>query len=188
MPRPNQPRSIASEKALARQVAAHREAKKMSYEGLASRMTLAGCAINASGIYKIEKAGRRITVDELVAFSQVFGVAITDLLIDPDIAANQRLAELAGEWEAAYREYWAVDERVAKAWDELQSFVLSGAVDDAGQEALASAFGESFHADADPEVREREAAHFMVKLTDADHWKARRDRFYDEVVKQAGLD
>lgn len=44
-------------------------------------MTDAGCPIQGSAIYKIEKADppRRITVDELVAFATVFETSAVDL-------------------------------------------------------------------------------------------------------------
>jgi hypothetical protein len=50
-------------------------------------MTLAGCPMYPTTIYKIEKGEkgkrRRITVDELVAFSRVFGIGVEELLALP---------------------------------------------------------------------------------------------------------
>jgi hypothetical protein len=63
-------------------------------------MTDAGCNIQASAIYKIEKVdpARRITVDELIALARVFGRSIDDLLrpigvLDQE-SAHQLLLEL----------------------------------------------------------------------------------------------
>jgi transcriptional regulator with XRE-family HTH domain len=91
VPRPNQPRSIASEENLARRIAYEREARAWSYAGLAQRMTERGCAIDQSALYKIEKGSprRRIAVDELVALSDVFSVPINELLAPPELAANK---------------------------------------------------------------------------------------------------
>lgn len=82
MPRPNKARLIGGERNLARRVSFEREKREWTYEGLASRMTAAGCAIQASALYKIEKADppRRITVDELVALAKVFDTSVEDLL------------------------------------------------------------------------------------------------------------
>ena len=68
----------------------------MTYEGLAARMTRAGCPINASALYKIEKADppRRITVDELVSLRKVFEMELADLVVDPYIAASGKLRVL----------------------------------------------------------------------------------------------
>lgn len=91
MPRPNKPRSIATEVALARRIAYERERLGMSYEGLASRMTKAGCAIQASGLYKIEKAGRRITVDELVGLAKVFDMKVPELLRPVELILHEEI-------------------------------------------------------------------------------------------------
>jgi transcriptional regulator with XRE-family HTH domain len=102
MPRPNPPRDIYAERYLAIRVAREREARGWSYEGLASRMTAAGCPLNQSAIYKIERADppRRITVDELVAYSRVFGIPVEQLLLDPEVEAEGRLLELINEWRS----------------------------------------------------------------------------------------
>jgi len=85
MPRPNKPRTVDREDALARRIGYERKARGWTYDSLAARMTSAGCPIDQSAIYKIEKAEprRRITVDELVAFAQVFGYTNVDELLDP---------------------------------------------------------------------------------------------------------
>lgn len=124
MPRPNRPRSIASEAALARRVAHEREARGMTPAGLASRMTQVGCPINASAIYKIEKADppRRITVDELVAFAEVFGVTIEDLLLPPEVASDRALRELVLAWTAARVDVGPVIAREREAFANLAQY------------------------------------------------------------------
>jgi transcriptional regulator with XRE-family HTH domain len=96
MPRPNPVRLLASEESLARRVAYERERREWSTEGLARRMTDVGCPIHQSAIWKIEngKPPRRITVDELVAFSRVFDVSIEELLLPVDAARSKRAMEL----------------------------------------------------------------------------------------------
>lgn len=125
MPRPNRPRSIASEQALSRRIAYEREARGMSYEGLASRMTKAGCAIQASAIYKIEKTDppRRITVDELVAFSQVFAVPVEQLLLPPELAAADELADLVVTWNNAQDKAISAKQEEDEAWGRVREWV-----------------------------------------------------------------
>jgi transcriptional regulator with XRE-family HTH domain len=92
MARPNRRRSIEGESNLARRVQREREYRGMSYEALAKAMTAAGCSIQASAIFKIEKGDppRRITVDELVAFADVFEVEVADLLTPVEVLRTER--------------------------------------------------------------------------------------------------
>jgi len=100
--RPNKPREVYAENYLAARIISERETRGWSLEGLAKRMTAAGCAINQSAIYKIEQGQprRRITVDELVAFSRVFGLPLDDLLTDPVLWRARQIAPLLEElWQ-----------------------------------------------------------------------------------------
>jgi transcriptional regulator with XRE-family HTH domain len=113
MPPRNPNRSLFSEEGLARRVALEREQRGWTYEGLAKRMTDAGCPINQSALYKIEKGtkgkdgqpgpARRITVDELVALAQVFDTTPEDLLLPPDLKAAGVGLELWQEVERSTR-------------------------------------------------------------------------------------
>jgi transcriptional regulator with XRE-family HTH domain len=102
MPRPNQRRTIASETNLARRIAFEREYRELSYEALANLMTDAGCSMAGSAIYRIEKGDppRRVTVDELVAFSKVFSLSIDDLLTPIELVEQQRAKELIDELDS----------------------------------------------------------------------------------------
>lgn len=128
MPRPNEPRAIYSEAGLARRLAYERQRLGMSLDGLAKRMADAGCPIHASAIYKIEKGDppRRITVDELVAFSAVLDIPITELLLPPEAVLTSEIKALFEEWielwnEAARQleEVRRADERQQDAWKRL---------------------------------------------------------------------
>ncbi|MCW2904183.1 MAG: hypothetical protein JWO67_6448, partial [Streptosporangiaceae bacterium] len=90
MPRPNRSRSSRSEADLARRVAYEREQRGWTYEGTANLLTKAGCAIQPSAIYKIEKGDppRRISVNELVAFSRIFDIEVNDLLLPVEAVLN----------------------------------------------------------------------------------------------------
>jgi len=82
MSRPNKQRSIGAETRLAERIAVERAARGWSLETLANAMSECGCSIDQSAIYKIEKGEprRRITVDELVAFSDVWAIPVERLL------------------------------------------------------------------------------------------------------------
>jgi transcriptional regulator with XRE-family HTH domain len=161
MPRPNPPRSIASEKALARRIAFERERLEMSYDGLASRMEQVGCPINASGIYKIEKSGRRITVDELVGFSLVFGVAPQELLLPPELAAREELKRLVLAWDSARADALDARDRETESWSALRDWIAAHPEAEEDVERAMRLWAEWYFEDDD----QREAAflHWMVK-------------------------
>lgn len=127
MPRPNPHRSIASEQSLARRIAYERESRGMSYDGLALRMSKAGCPINASALYKIEKADppRRITVDELVALSRVFGVPIADLLEPPERLLSKELLGLLRDMANAADDTLRANDAYKASMARLGDFVLA---------------------------------------------------------------
>lgn len=116
MPRPNAARTIASESNLARRIAFERDARGLSYEALATLLTDAGCAIQGSAIYKIEKGvpPRRVTVDELVALSAVFGMSLDDLLTPIELVEQKRAQEIAGELRQVVEALGADAERMLR--------------------------------------------------------------------------
>ncbi len=125
MPPRNPARSLFGEEALADRVAYERERRGWSYEGLAKRMTDVGCAINQSAIYKIEKGQprRRITVDELVALQRVLEIPFDLLLLPPELAATQQLAELLRDWEKADASAQAADQALHETFQRLHAYV-----------------------------------------------------------------
>jgi len=103
MPRPNRPRVVLAEEHLAERIAAEREARGWTNDGLARRMTDAGCPMTGSAIFKIEKSRprRRIVVDELVAFARVFEIPLERLVVAPEIWQQERLAPLLEQWRGS---------------------------------------------------------------------------------------
>ena len=99
MPRPNPGRSLASEANLAKRIAYEREGRGLSYGALASLMTEQGCAMRGSAIYKIEKGDppRRVTVDEFVALTKVFGLTAEELLTPVELIELSYAKELIDE-------------------------------------------------------------------------------------------
>jgi transcriptional regulator with XRE-family HTH domain len=120
MPRPNQPRSIASEANVAERITLEREKRDLSYDALAKAMTDEGCSLAATAIYRIEKGQprRRITVDELVAFARVFDTTEADLLAPMELIRNARAQELARKalqvWEELPAAVYRLTEVVAE--------------------------------------------------------------------------
>lgn len=99
MPRPMKNRDPFGERNVAQRVALERERRGMTYEGLAKRMTDAGCEIHPSALYKIEKGNppRRITVTELLAFATVLELPLAELVADPETYLPRHVFELVDQ-------------------------------------------------------------------------------------------
>lgn len=117
MPRQNQPRTVGREDVLAHRVSKLRQEADppLSYEALAARMSAVGCPIQPSALQRIEKGSprRKVTVDELVAFSQVFGVAIDDLIALPADDPAQRAQAALEDYRTAVVDWRAARQRLA---------------------------------------------------------------------------
>lgn len=119
MPRPNPHRSLKSEGDLARRVAYERDLRGWSHAGLAERLTRAGCPIQASAIWKIENGQprRRITVDEMLAFAEVFGSKVEDLLRPPELILGERVRALLDEMYFLAEVKRAAHDRIEEVFD-----------------------------------------------------------------------
>jgi hypothetical protein len=147
----------------------------MSYEGLAARLTNAGCPIQASAIYKIEKADppRRITVDELVAFSQVFAIPIERLLLPPEVAESEQLMDLLVEWEVTRGKSHRAKEREDAAWSALRDYVDGHPELTDTLEGAMRSWAESYF---DPEQQEGAVNYWMWEMTRSEEWLDRWNR------------
>lgn len=76
---------------LAERIEKLRTKEGWSFADLSQRMAEAGCPIERSSLQKIErgKPRRKITVNELVAFSRVFNVEAPDLMVSPMYNAEE---------------------------------------------------------------------------------------------------
>jgi transcriptional regulator with XRE-family HTH domain len=83
-----------------------RAGRRLTYKRLSELLKDAGRPIFPLGLSRLEKAERRVDVDELVAFASVFGVDPAELLRDPGEAAQ------AGDHRAV-REAQALTDQVA---------------------------------------------------------------------------
>lgn len=113
MPRTNPGRTTDAEARLARRIEYEREKAGLSYQALAKQVTGVGCRIQATAIHKIEKGDqktgrlRRITVNELAAFAEVFtGGDVTDLLRSVDEVELERAGELLAQLRGRNRELY----------------------------------------------------------------------------------
>lgn len=182
MPRPNQPRSIVSEQALARRIAHERESRGMSYEGLASRMTRAGCPIQASAIYKIEKSDppRRIVVAELVAFSQVFSVPVEQLLLPPELVAADEIAELVMAWSRAQDRTISAQQEETEAWERVSAWVEQHPEYHDKMSPIIRHWSELYFEDG----HDFRVARMMWDLTSESDWGERAKTAFDALVAQ----
>jgi transcriptional regulator with XRE-family HTH domain len=102
MPRINPGRTIGAEQNLAQRIKDEREARGWTQASLAARMTVEGCAIDQSAIFKTETGNppRRVTVDELVALSRVFGISLDELVVPPALAKAKHVNALLDRYRA----------------------------------------------------------------------------------------
>lgn len=82
MPRRSRLGRLAGEKFAAENIKRQREARGWSTAALAKAVTEAGCPISQTAVWRIENAEprRKISVDELIAFAEVFSLTLSDLL------------------------------------------------------------------------------------------------------------
>jgi transcriptional regulator with XRE-family HTH domain len=185
VPRPNPPRSLRSESNLARRIAHERDRHGMTYEGLAKRMTDLGCPIQASAIYKIEKSKppRRITVDELVAFAEVFGVQPEQMLLPPEVVESAVLRDLLHSWEEARAN--AVDAKQAEedALAALQRFATEREDREPLLHHVVREWVEAWAPSPDTDTTE---ALWMYIFTDSEQWSELLAERLDERRKARG--
>lgn len=128
MPRQNPARAVQSEANLARRIAYERERHQWSYEHLAQAMTDAGCPIQGSALYKIEKGKprRRVTVDELVAFAAILDVPAQDLLRPVGMIGDREAEGIVDDWLAIQVQIGTLVVRAAELTDRLNALARSG--------------------------------------------------------------
>lgn len=190
MARRNALRSIEGETNLAWRISHEREERGWSYDALAKRMTEAGCPINASAIYKIEKGDppRKIGVDELIAFGRVFGKEVDDLLTRREIYQKERMKEVVQAVEEAKVGLIDALHPLVEAYFEF--FNLHAEDPEAGEAALGHIFSAPReHAEAEVE----EISIFEVTsgedVVDVDQTPLKEGivGLYTAVIKQAEL-
>jgi len=93
MPKTNPLRATQSERNVAERVQFERKRRNnMTYDQLSRALARVGCPVAASSLYKLEKAGRRITVDELVGLAKVFELEdVGDLLRPVSAVIDERI-------------------------------------------------------------------------------------------------
>lgn len=117
--------SLTSSRTLARRIAYEREARGWKQVTLAKLMTDAGFEMTQSTISKFERDEnpRRITVDELVGFAQVFGVREDLLLLPPEVLINREVGMIFRAWNAAARNLSVARARMLQAATDLEAYV-----------------------------------------------------------------
>lgn len=105
MSKPSIANTIEAEETVARRIQSERLSRNWTYDAVARHMTEAGCAMHGSAVHKIENGTprRRITVDELVAFSIVFDISLDDLVSKPELDFANARRNGSALVDAAYR-------------------------------------------------------------------------------------
>jgi transcriptional regulator with XRE-family HTH domain len=169
-----------------------REQRGMTYEGLAARMTAAGCSIQPSALYKIEKSNppRRITVDELVALAAVFDLEIADLLTPVEVAFHKELRAVAEAENAAFDALHSAAQEALRARE--AHLALYRRAHEEEDEALLSAiqaweaeFSSRMRPSDGPRMTLREAI-AMVEAQEAEkpEWQRRQERRLDDAFSE----
>lgn len=126
--------TMDTEKQLASNITHYRKQRGLTYEALADRMKVAGCEIHFSGIQKSEKSGRRITVEELAAYSIALDVPVLDLLglSESNAAVQQGMSDFYAAAQVQHiglmitSQYWEMIKPLQKLIstnDELRSHI-----------------------------------------------------------------
>lgn len=83
------------EDTVAATIAHHRARLALTYDQLAELMKVEGVSIHQSAIQKSEKSGRRVSIDEMVAYARIFGIPVEELW-----GGVGQKAEFASGWQA----------------------------------------------------------------------------------------
>lgn len=188
-------RSISErgERNLARRIERERTARGWSYEALAAQMRAAGCEITKAALYSIErgKPPRRITVDELMAFAEVFADGdVAELLIPIELLEKRVAQQLIDKLAASVRlERQAImDSFGALVAINVQTFGEREIYDYVWNRVQAMEESEFTEVEVDEYVTDDDVAQLAQiveenrrKLGELAYWRSR------EVVQQLGL-
>lgn len=97
--------------------------RRWSYERLSQEMGAAGCRISHAALHAIERGTprRKITVDEYLAFAEVFGVEPAELLLPEAIATDKAMRQALARYQEAADKALAPLERLTAALADLVS-------------------------------------------------------------------
>jgi len=123
-PRAKTSRNVESD--IAAEIAALRAAREWTYQVLADKMAEFGYTIHPSAIQKVEAQGRRITVNELVAYAAAFDIPVARLLDHSLEASDITVFDVVGQSIDALGEA-AETLRVLEAAEKQQLSVIAGA-------------------------------------------------------------
>ncbi|MBM7519177.1 helix-turn-helix domain-containing protein [Nocardioides nitrophenolicus] len=133
MPRKTPNRTVGANENLARRIEMERKSRGWSIEGLANRMTAAGCPMNGSAIYRIEdpEIRRKVDADELVTMATLFEMSVADLLTPPEAAHDSEVRKLFRRWQKLDGQHRRLRAEAGAAWDDMVAFA-----DASGNQAL----------------------------------------------------
>jgi transcriptional regulator with XRE-family HTH domain len=174
MPRRYEARPIAErgETNLALRIERLRREREWSYETLARKMTEAGCTISKAALYSIEQGNprRRITVDELMAFAEIFVDGdVAELLTPMELVEQRRAHELIERLQGQDRRLGALSSEVFEICVDLFGLIREN-------RELYDYVMNQFHAK-------------RARTTPEARWSAREDEVepYQEVVQLRAL-
>lgn len=88
---------------VAKRIAHERTSRGWSYQGMSDVVGEFGVPMDKSSIQQVEKGSRRVHVDELIAFANVFRLPIDQLVQDDDIVDTREVRATYKKWQEALR-------------------------------------------------------------------------------------
>jgi len=139
---PRRSLTVTSSQGLARRIAYERERREWKQATLARRMTSAGFDMTQSTVSKFERAddARRITVDELLAFSTVFEIRVQDLLIPLAAVMSREVEGVMRRHRDANLAFGSAIDEVIQARSEMHELMTRA--DELGETQLGEALDD----------------------------------------------
>ncbi|WP_431958814.1 helix-turn-helix domain-containing protein [Actinacidiphila sp. bgisy160] len=114
---------LSGEANVAVRIKLEREARGWSTNALSDRLNEAGFEMNPSAVWRIENGKRRINLDEVIGFAEVFGLDLRNLVGPPQLAAQAHAMELIDAVVDAFRETQRANAAFAQARDALDAYL-----------------------------------------------------------------
>ncbi|TQE38142.1 XRE family transcriptional regulator [Streptomyces ipomoeae] len=114
---------LSGEANVAVRIKLEREARGWSTNALSDRLNEAGFEMNPSAVWRIENGKRRINLDEVIGFAEVFGLDLRNLVGPPQLAAQARAMELIDAVVDAFRETQRANAAFTQARDALDAYL-----------------------------------------------------------------
>lgn len=139
-----------------------------TYDGLASRMRKEGFeSFNKDFVSKTFSGKRKVSVDELAAYSRIFGLPVGELLVPVEVVDDVKVRKLLDAYRAAEEGARVARERSAAALEALAEYVQTMSDDAVVQRVIGEWIASM------PEVEDAETLvdYWMALLTEDERYR-----------------